>query len=368
MAIWNMMRLDIDGLRKWNAKREFDGKKKASVYNKLASFLENAVKLPKALDMILRHASQDGKKPNATTAIVMRAWLKDVNNGKSLGRAVQGWVSDGDRIVIEAGDRAGTLPGALRNALFIEQSNKKIRSTIKSGVAYPLLLIAVAIGLLMMFGLYIIPGYEDIMPREKWSGGAASMLRVSDFVNYWLLPLLISVAAIIGTIMWSMPKWVGPTRVKFDKYPPWSVYRLINGAGFMLSVSALVKAGVQMPDILKTLKRESTPWYDERMTAAKKHVDNGVNLGEALYLAGHGFPDTDTVSDLRAFAEMEGFDEKLEQLGREWVQDSVDKVAVQMAVFKNIAMILLGLVFAVIAGGTASINLQLMQAGANGGM
>lgn len=356
----------VDKVRLWNAHREFTGAKKARVYNKLASFLGNGVPLPKALEILLMHATLDGKKPNSSMAIVIRAWSNKVNNGKTLGTAVKGWVPDGDRIMIEAGDRAGSLDEALINALFIEKSNKKIRSALKSGVAYPALLITVAICLLMMFGLYIIPGYEDIMPRDKWTGTAAAMLGVSDFVNYWLLPLLIVSAVAIALTIYTMPKWVGPTRAKFDKFPPWSLYRLMNGAGFMLSVSTLVKAGVHLPNILSILKRDAPPWYNERISAAKRHVDNGVNLGEALYLAGHNFPEQETVMDLRAFAEMEGFEDKLEQLGKEWVEDSVNKVQAQMAIFKNLSMVILGIVFGIIAGGTASINLQLMQAGTGG--
>lgn len=359
---------DMASIRIWDAKRHFTGARKARVYNKLASFLDTGVPLRKALEILVIHTTHDGKKPNAPMATVMRDWLDKVCNGMTLGRAVKGWVSDSDRIIIEAGEKAGTLPDALKNALFIEQSNKKIRSTILGGLAYPLLLIAVAVGLLMMFALYILPGYEDIMPREKWEGGAAYMLLVGDFVNYWLLPLFI-VSVVTGiVIVRTMPSWVGPTRAKFDKYAPWSLYRLVNGAGFMLSVSALIKAGVKIPQILKDIQKDATPWYQERINGARRHVDNGVNLGEALYLAGHDFPEQETVIDLRSFADMDGFDEKLEQLGREWVIDSVDKVAMQMAVFKNLAMVILGFVFAIIAGGTASINLQLMNAGTNGGI
>ena len=355
--------VDTNALLKWNAKQKFSGAVKARMYNKLSSFLDNGVPLPKALEIMLLHASDDGKKPNTPTAIVLKAWLAQIRNGKSLGIAVKGWVPDNDRIIIEAGERAGTLSGALKNALFIEKSNKQIRSAVKKGIAYPMVLIGVAMGLLLMYGLYIIPGYEDIIPREKWVGGAASMIIVSDFVNFWLIPTVLVTGAIVATIMYTLPKWIGPTRTKFDKFAPWSLYRLINGAGFMLSVSSLIKAGVQLPEILKILKKDSTPWYNEKISAAKKHVDNGVSLGQALHLAGHHFPEKETVMDLRAFADMEGFEEKLEQMGRDWVIDSVLKVESQMAVFKNIAIIIMALVFGTMIAGTASINLQLMAAG-----
>jgi type II secretory pathway component PulF len=355
--------IDMEAFREWNARRSFGGKVKARVYNKLASLLDAGVSLTKALDILIMHATHDGKKPNTPSAIVLRAWAKKINNGKPLGRAVQGWIPDSDRIVIEAGERAGTLSSALRNALFIEESMKKIRKTILGGLSYPLLLIAVAIGLLLMFSLYILPGYEDIQPRDKWEGMAKSMLELGDAINFWTIPLLIFAGSIVGGIIWSMPRWIGPTRKRFDNYPPWTIYRLINGSGFMLSVAALVKAGVQIPEILRILKRDASPWYVERIDAAKRYVDNGLSLGEALYRSGYGFPEPEAVIDLRVFAELEGFDEKLEYMGRQWVEESVEKVNMQMAVFKQLAMVLFGLVFATIAIGTISINLQIMNAG-----
>jgi type II secretory pathway component PulF len=166
---------------------------------------------------------------------------------------------------------------------------------------------------------------------------------------------------IIGIMMYSLPRWIGPTRARFDRFPPWSLYRLTNGSGFMLSTSALVKAGVQVPEILRILKKDATPWYDERISGALKHVSNGVNLGEALYRTKLGFPDTDTVMDLRSYAQMDGFDEKLELLGRQWVESSVERVKVQMAFFKNLSIIMLGVVFGSITVGISSLNLQLMN-------
>ncbi len=367
MEILTRLGVDPEAIRLAIARHEFQGKNKARVYSKLASLLNAGVPLPKGLEILLIHATHDGRKPNTSQAVVLRAWLREVQNGRSLGRAIQGWVPDSDRILIEAGERSGALSKALENALFIERSMKRIRSTITNGISYPLLLVFVAILLLLMFSLYILPGYEEIRPREEWYGGAATMLALGDAINFWIIPTLIVSVALIATILYTMSSWVGPTRAKFDNFPPWSIYRLINGSGFMLSVSTLVRAGVQVPEILKILRRDATPWFVEKVDGARRHVDNGLNLGEALYRAGHGFPEPEAVIDLRLIAELEGFDEKLEKMGIEWVENSVERVSTQMGFFKNASMILLGMVFGAIVIGITSINLQLMESGQNRG-
>lgn len=353
------MEFSMDGVDKAILKLQFGGPQRARVYRKLGSFLKNGVPLPDALRIMWKHATDDGKKPKNPTARILRTWLDQINNGRSFGRAVTGWVPNTDRIVLEAGESAGSLAVALENALFIQESGKKIKSTIIGGLAYPALLLLLALGFMLMFATQIVPAFEEVLPRERWTGMAASMADMATFVHRMMFPLGLAAGAGIACIIYSLPRWVGPTRARFDRFPPWSLYRLVAGAGFMLSCSALVKAGVQIPEILRILQRGAVPWYDERISGTLRHVSNGVNLGEALYRTNLGFPDVDTVQDLRSYAELNGFDETLEALGRQWVNDSVERITNQMALMKNVAMIALGLVFMSIASGIVALQQQV---------
>lgn len=340
---------------------QFSGKARERLYRKISSYLRNGQSLPDTLRALVRHATDDGKKPNDPVAVVLRDWINKISNGQSFGRAVTGWVPPSDRIVIEAGEAAGSLADALDNALFIQKSGKKIKSVIIAGIAYPFFLVLLAIGLLVIFGYSIVPAFDSVLPRDKWTGTAATMASVSDFVNYGLIPTLVAAGVVIGVIIWSLPRWVGPMRVKADKLVPWSLYRLTMGAGFMLSLSALIKAGVQVPEILRILMRGSSPWYHERISDALRHLQNGVNIGEALHRSRKNFPDEETVKDLRAYATFDNFDETLEALGRQWVEESVGKVQSQMAVLKNLALVVLGIVFGTIATGIFALQQQVTQ-------
>ena len=348
-----------DELSERLVKLQFGDKQRARIYRKMASFLRNGVSLPDTLRTLHRFATNDGRKPKAPTAIVLKTWLDRVSDGKSLGRAVQGWVPQSDRIIIEAGEEAGGLATALDNALFIQESSKKIKSAIISGLAYPVLLIVMALGLLVLMAVRIVPAFASVLPRARWEGSAALVAEMADFVNYGMAPTLIVVFITICLMIWSLPRWVGRWRVYADYVVPYSLYRLSLGSGFMLSVSALVKAGVQIPEILRILMRGAQPWYRERMAETLKHVNNGMNLGEALHRTRLNFPDSETVQDLRAYAGFDNFDDILEKLGKEWVEESVEKIKTQMAGLRNLAIILLGLVFGIIASGIFSLEQQV---------
>lgn len=344
---------------KWFVKMQFGSKMRTRVYRKLNRFLGNSVSLATALDIMYNHASEDGRKPKNPQAIILDDWRRKVRNGKSFGKAIQDWVPDSDRLVIEGGEIAGNLSVAIEKAVLISGSSKKIKQTLVTGLAYPVLLIMVAIGFMVMFGVQVVPSFEEILPRDRWTGVGAQMAVMSDFVNYYLFPAVAVLAALVVLIFVTMPRWTGQTRARFDRYPPWSLYRLIIGSGFMLTVSGMIKSGIPIPTILQMLQRGSSPWYAEKLSRTLYHVNNGHNLGEALHRTKFQFPDAETVQDLRSYASLNKFDETLDKLGTEWLEDSVLKIEQQTGILRNISFIILGGVFAWIASGIFSLQQQI---------
>lgn len=350
-------------LEKTFLKLQFSAKTRLSTYRKLVKFLGNGVPLAQALDIMWGFASEDGKKPKKAQAVILDAWRKNVRNGQSFARAIDGWVPDKDRTIIDAGESAGRLDIAIENAVYIHEGGKKIKSAIISGLAYPGFLVAIAIGFMWMFGTQVVPSFAMVLPREEWVGQGASMAVLADIVDFYLFPGLIGFGIFIALIVYSLPRWTGRIRAKADSFAPYSIYRLSAGAGFLLSISSMVKAGIPIPAAMKILIRSAKPWYKERLTVTLGYVNNGQNLGEALYRSRFNFPDKESVADLRAYASLDGFDETLEKLGIEWMEDSVEKIKAQAAVLKNAAFIVLGGVFMWIASGIFALQGQIANAG-----
>lgn len=337
----------------------FNEKQRMRVYRKLSRFLANSVTLSTALEIMHKHATLDGKKPKASVALILNEWRRQITNGKSFGQAVQGWIPDSDRLVIEGYESAGNLGMGIEKAVLISSSAKQIKSTLIGGLAYPVMLIIISILMLVLFGLQVIPTFEEVLPRESWTGVGAQMATMSDFIRDYIIYITCFMAFMVILTIWSMPRWTGSLRVKFDRFPPWSLYRLVMGAGFMVAVGSMIKSGMAIPSILKMLQRGASPWYIERLSRATYHVNNGSNLGDALHRAGHNFPDTETVQDLRAYASLTGFDETLDRLGTEWLAESVAKVQQQTGVLRNFGFVFLGVVFGWIAMGMFSLLEQI---------
>lgn len=340
-------------------KLQFSSKARLRIYRKIIRLLENGVPLPAALESMYAHASNDGKSKRKPEAVVIDAWLRQVKNGKSLGVAIQGWVPETDRVVIDAGEASGDLPSAVENACFLYEGQKKIRSAVIKGIAYPAFLLTMVIAFLFLFGLNVIPKFATVLPREQWTGLAEQMAGLSDFVQSGLIPCLVGLACLGVLIAWSMPRWTGRLRVRFDKIPPWSIYKLVAGSGFLLSFAALTKAGVKQTSALRSIANGAKPWFHERITRTLMLVNNGLDLGEALHRSGLQFPDVETINDLRTYAKLNAFDEMLMKLGRENLEDTVARIEQQGTLMRNAGIILMGVTLAWLFMGIFAIQQQI---------
>lgn len=349
----------LDNLELKFAKWQFTGKKRNRIYRKLNRFLGNGVPLPRALDILWGHASDDGRKPKEAQAVIIDQWRRQVAEGRKFGHAIKGWVPDSDRLVIEGGEAAGNLTVAIEKAMAINESASKIKMTVLKGLTYPVMLVVAALSLLILIVRQVVPAFDAVLPRDQWEGVGAQMAFVAGLIDSYLYIGLGLTAAVIAVISFTLPRWTSGLRVRFDKYPPWSIYRLVLGSGFMLTVAGMIKAGIPLPTVLSMLGRDAQPWYRQRLIQTLKWVEEGFNLGEALHKTGYEFPDKESVQDLRAYAGLNKFDEALEKLGTEWLSESVEKIEIQTAALKNVGFLLLGGTFIWIYGGIFSLQQQI---------
>lgn len=352
----------VGGFERWFLKIQFGGRARLSLYRKIQRYLRNGVSITQALETMWNYASDDGRKPKNIQAVVIESWLANIRNGQSFGTAIQAWVPRSERAVIDAGEQAGKLAEAIENACLLFESGRKIQAAVLAGVAYPVVLILVAVGFLIVFGTQVIPSFDAIVPRAQWTGLAGQMAMMSDFVNSGLIPTAGAIIALVAVIIWSMPRWTGRLRSRIDNIPPFSIYRLVNGASFLLSMAALVQAGVKVTNVLRIMAHGASPWYAERIRGTLAHVNNGLNIGDSLYKTGLNFPDKETVNDLRSYAMLDGFDEMLMKLGRENLEETITRIQAQSAILRNAGIVILGGVFMWIAAGIFSLQ-QMITSG-----
>lgn len=328
------------------------------LWRKLSKLLSNSVPILQALKSIHDRRIASGSEKDPLT-IAIGTWMDRIRNGHRLGMAVEGWIPRDERMLISAGEQSGELDKALLNASEIMISKSKIKKAVIGGLAYPVIMGFLALAVLVMFSFKVIPEFSKVVPYEKWQGIAKFIIDLSTFARQWL-PLIVGfIILTVVAFFLSLPRWAEGFRVKLDRYAPYSIYRMLQGGTWMISLAALVEAGVRIENAIIDLGEGSSNWLQTRSDACLRGMRSGQNLGDALAKSGYEFPDREIIDDLGVYAKLSGIDQALSTVGREWVDDGVEKIQGMMKVIFGISVLTVGLFIAFMVGGLISMELQM---------
>lgn len=326
------------------------------LYRKIATMLANGLPLLRILDELALRASQQGRKPSQPLAMALTEWKRAVQNGQPLAVGMRDWVPRAEQLVILAAEQSGRLESGLAAVIDVVQASRRIRSSIAGGIAYPALVLTVVLAYMYLFGSLVVPEFARVSDPSRWRGSAQALYKTSDWVRSWMpLIVLLLVAAGVAFVH-SLPRWRGDSRILADRLPPYSIYRMVQGSGFLFAFSALLSAGVTVEKSLLRLCESANPWLRERLEGALLGVKSGLNCGEALKNAGYAFPSPEIVDDLCIHAEYRGFPEVLRLVADEWLEDGVNQIAQQMRVLNGLSIALLAGVIAFLVTGMFGIQ------------
>ena len=313
------------------------GKARLKVYKKLASLLRNRFSLMNALDIMYDSITDNGKHPGESMAIAIASWGKALQNGYAFSDALKGWAPSRERLMLSVGD-VSDLEGALVNLIRVAEGTDKMLKPIIGAIAYPSFLLLMSVLVIYAIGAYMVPPMEEAAPSARWTGTAKNLVDVSHWIQEnWLVAFLFFPALFI-LIYATIGIWTGPTRKAVDDFPPWSLYKTFMGITWLLSLSALIRGGVPISVALTNLKRDSNRYLKERIDRAMDFIKNGDNLGQALSKSKLNFPDKEIVADLRIYAELDNFEEALDTLANDWLNEAADTIEAKASILNMVAM------------------------------
>jgi len=336
------------------ARFSFTGSVRLDFYRSLILLLDNHVRLNEALAELYNVYSHGGKKKTAPVAVVINECLQQMNDGESFSEAIAWWLPVEEAMLLQAGELAGRLGEAFNEAEKIMMARKKIVGAIAGAVAYPLVLFSMMGFLLHMVATDLVPKLAKVVDPAKWQGAAGLLRDIASFVtNYGMTTVAVFAISVLAIIL-SLPVLRGPLRVLLDNLPPWSIYRLVHGATFLLNVGALIKSGMRLNSALNKLNEGTSPWLKERITAALDGLSEGKNFGEALIDSGYNFPDKKANRFLAVISTYSGIDKAIITFGNRWLEETVNKI-------QNVSKLMLMLGVA-----SVGVTMLLVIAGAGG--
>lgn len=326
-----MDRQDI--YKKYLKIRSFGLKKRISLYERLQAFLTAGIDIVQSLTSIRdRYAERKDRR-----ALILTYWLETMGRGQRFEAAVKEWVPASEHMLISAGERGEGLIKGLGEATTMSMAASRTKTAIIAGTLYPVALIGMMIGMLIMFQEKMVPVFSTLKPVQTWPDSGKMLYELSWFFYHrlWLVLLIIGVG--VGAVLGTMGRWHGRVRSFFDKIPPWSVYRGYQASSFMIGLASLMRAGIPNYDALSMMRRTATPWMTkhlERMQAAM--ALGGANQGAALNT---GLLDKETAGDVQDYSRLGSFQNAIYTLGARALESGVKAIESRMAIIKNVLLV-----------------------------
>jgi type II secretory pathway component PulF len=336
------MKQQLNIFQKIYLKTQFNDDARYKFFIKLSQLLKNGVTLDSALEQIARIAKR--RRQNFMYKIYNH-WRLNIANGLNLGQCLTGYISNSESVLIETGANTGKLIHSLEYTADMIQQKIKIKKAIIGAAAYPTILLVMLIFIMILASNMVIPTLEEFVPPEFWTGISYLVSVTAKFIRDYTIIIFLSFSALVAFIIYTLPRWTGDLRTKFDRLPPWNFYRIWQGSSFLLAISSIMSAGIKLDEVsMGRLSKQASPYLKQRINSVVFFLISGENLGNALYRTGYEFPEPEIIDDLQIYAQLKGFDQNLRWIVKTWVDSLVEQVKIKMQVFNMIVLFFIAVV------------------------
>ena len=245
-----------------------------------ASILKAGVSVINALEML----SEQTENKKLKEAIVNTQ--SNVEKGESLSDSMRQNDAFPSILIdmVRAGEASGSLENSLTRMAIQFEKDAKLNGIVKKAMMYPIVLICVMIGVVIVMLTFVIPSFmtmfEDL-DSELPATTKAILAMSNSLKNYWYIYIIVVVGIVVGIQMY---KRTDNGRHNLDKLklkiPVFGLLQTKSAcASFARIMSTLLQAGMPMIDALEisasTMK--NVLFYD-----GLEKVKNGVSLGLPL--------------------------------------------------------------------------------------
>ena len=129
-----------------------------------------------------------------------------------------------------------------------------------------------------------------------------------------------------------------------------------------MSLGAMVSAGVTIPDAMRMLADSANRYLKNILEHTLHYIANGDNLGRALSNTGRDFPDAEIIGDLTIYADMNEFDENLNRVANDYLNESVRKMEKISNTLNSLGILLVSAIIAWVVLGTFQMQDQITSA------
>lgn len=302
-------------------KLQMGTKVRLELYKKLAAFVAQGSPLFDTLNSL--QEKYEKNKKGDVRASVIRYWLADMNSGMTFSEAIDGWVPNTERMLIQAGEQSGSLEEAMLNAVEVTEATNTMKSTIMGALSYPLVLFGVLVAMVMLFSTKVIPTLTAVLKPEDWPEVSKPLYAISQWVENYILYAALGIVAVGIILGYSLSRWSGPMREKFKFMPPYSIYHSFNGSVFLVSLASLMKTGTPMNDALLELEESANPFMSYYLRTMLVRMNSGESSGSTLNC---GLLSKEISVEVEIYDETNDFQSSMEAIGKSAIEQGIESI------------------------------------------
>jgi len=222
---------------------------------------------------------------------ILQVIYDDVKSGSMLSAAVDKHAKVFPhffRSMVHVGEASGRLNEVFESLADYYESDEKIRRKAKSALSYPLMLLAMTIGIVILMLTFVVPTFKDTMSKLDVTieGFTKTVYDISDFLTANWRFLLVGVIFVVGVLILLLQTKKGQyVADAFKLYAPFigRVQVELITARYARAFSILLSSGMPLSEALDTLEIIiGNQCLQKRFKTVKDEVKHGVSLTKAL--------------------------------------------------------------------------------------
>lgn len=317
----------------------------------LSTMMRAGLPLMQAFDIVAK-----GHANPSMTKLLMQV-RSDIEQGSSMASAFDKHPKYFDRFycnLIAAGEAGGVLESLLDKLATYKEKTQSIKKKVKSALTYPIAIVAVAIGLIIVMMMFVLPSfgkvYEGMGVELPYL--TQLMMHISDFfVSYGWLIIIGLIGGVIGFVQWhkrsaNLQKKVDKMLLKLPIFG--NIVRKATIARWARTTATLFAAGVPLVEVLDSVSNAAgNIIYEEATKTIRNQVNQGMSLTSGLKAADDLFPNM--MIQMASIGEESGsLDDMLNRVA-EFYEDEVDNIVGQLSsLMEPLIMVVLGGIIGVI--------------------
>lgn len=258
-----------------------DLKALAIMSRQMATMISSGLSLLKALSIL------SNQTENKKLAGILQQVTVDVENGGSLSEAFAKHPVDFPPLMINlirAGETGGFLEKAMESLAVNYEKENKLKSAIKSAMAYPVMVLVMSFVAVILMLLFIVPVFKDMFEGLGSSLPAPTQMLVTISENMWWITPLLAVLIIGGSLWWNANKNTDAVRRVVDplklRAPVFGqLVRKIAIARFTRNFANMISGGVPILTALNVVGETSGNYV---IAQATQRIAESVRTGQSI--------------------------------------------------------------------------------------